>query len=791
MMTSVRDSLKLAGKAASIKQVAHLRNATFPLSMREFVGAPPADPVIPTGRVAQKKIPLKLLQSKVDQIINDRPRPLIQVRLNGEEKKFGQSEITVVKDSRAKGGYDYDDPIIHKSLAKPGERLSFEVPYLVASVTHYFYFQDLRSDGIGVEFFPGPPAGIEIGILFEKGGPLEVKVDGHTGHDIDIVGLIIKLKLEFGAAHGLLTVLGFVDDIEQAMSTGKTTKIPPISPTQTDPGYAKFSMNFWGKALEVTGYSWNVRELARNKLKDIVKKKFFYTNVSVNTLWPDGTVSEKFESTVNSKIFDALSDPDPVFREKFDTMLTRFLVGGDFYVTNAVSDGQSLIVDYIIPPGQLEPFPEKPQDALEPGLLANIDHIVVLMMENRSFDHMLGYLSKEGDRNGKVHTNVDGLKGGETNHYNGRDYPSFPLPDTRFIESPPHGHDPVLRQINNGNMDGFVAEFAKQYEAKGADPGRVMGYHTGEYVPVYDALANHFLICQRWFAAHPGPTFCNRFYTLTGRLNRKSETEWEKDNFAIADFKPVTTRTIFDHLTEHGVSWHFYEDQYCTLRKYERYTWDTEAVVDFNDPANGFEASARAGTLPSVSFIDPNFVDVPDDGDNDDGAPSDIRAGQHLIGRIVNAVMHGPKWNKTLLVITYDEHGGFYDHVTPPELPEAAKNMVPGITTYGVRVPAIVVSPWVDPGAVSNVVFDHTSIAKTIARRFMSKNPPDMGERVAVANDLSMVLRTTARDDMPSIPIPPKPEPNTAIARQAMTEADPDDFKTVMRTLQARYPVRR
>jgi len=101
------------------------------------------------------------------------------------------------------------------------------------------------------------------------------------------------------------------------------------------------------------------------------------------------------------------------------------------------------------------------------------------------------------------------------------------------------------------------------------------------------------------------------------------------------------------------------------------------------------------------------------------------------------------------------------------------------------------VSPWVDPGAVSNVVFDHTSIAKTIAKRFMSANPPDMGERVAVANDLSMVLRTTARDDMPSIPIPPKPEPDTAIARQAMTEAEPDDFKTVMRALQAKYPVRR
>lgn len=787
MMTSVRKSLKLPRITVSIKQVAHQRNAAFPLSLREFVGAPPPDP---SGRVAQKRIPLKLLQSKVDQIINDRPRPLIQVRLNGEEKKFGQSEITVVKDSRAKGDYDYDDPIRHKSLAKEGERLSFKKVF-----TYYYYFQDIRSERISVEFFSGPPAGIEIGVLFESKGPLELKVDGdYTIPDIDFEGLLIKLKLEFGSSNGKLTLLGFIEEIEMAISLGKTTKIPPpLNPNEPDLRRVKFSMNFRGQALEVIGSSASdVKKLARNKLKDIVKKKLIYTNVSVDVHnFFDGLPAESIESNVNSTIFDELSNPDPESRDKIDKKLTRFLVGGDFYVTNVASDGQSLIVDYIIPPGQLEPFPENPQDALEPGLLANIDHIVVLMMENRSFDHMLGYLSKEGDRNGKVRANVDGLKGGEINPYNGRDYPSFPLPDTRFIESPPHGHDPVLKQINNGNMDGFVAEFAKQYEAKGADPGRVMGYHTGEHVPVYDALANHFLICDRWFAAHPGPTFCNRFYTLTGRLNRNSSGVFEKDNFAIADFKPVTTRTIFDHLSEHGVSWHFYEDQYGTLRKYERYTWDTESIVDFNDPVKGFEASARAGTLPSVSFIDPNFVDVPDDGDNDDGAPSDIRAGQHLIGRIVNAVMHGPKWHKTLLVITYDEHGGFYDHVKPPELPEAAKYMVPEITTYGVRVPAIVVSPWVDPGAVSNVVFDHTSIAKTIAKRFMSKNPPDMGERVAVANDLSMVLRTTARDDMPGIPIPPKPEPNTAIARQAMTEAEPDDFKTVMRALQAKYPVRR
>src|SRR5215467_8635602 len=106
-------------------------------------------------------------------------------------------------------------------------------------------------------------------------------------------------------------------------------------------------------------------------------------------------------------------------------MVTRWLVGGDFYVVGIANDDHSLMIDYIVPPGQLEPFPENPQPALKPGPLANIDHIVVLMMENRSFDHMLGYLSKEGDSTKRVRTDIDGLRGGEVNSYKGQNYFSY------------------------------------------------------------------------------------------------------------------------------------------------------------------------------------------------------------------------------------------------------------------------------------------------------------------------------------------------------------------------------
>ncbi|MDQ3258437.1 MAG: hypothetical protein M3R15_31885, partial [Acidobacteriota bacterium] len=470
------------------------------------------------------------------------------------------------------------------------------------------------------------------------------------------------------------------------------------------------------------------------------------------------------------------------YRDKIDGIGKRFLLGGDYWVIGAESNSQTLTITYIVPQsGRVEPFPEYPQPPLDPGRLANIDHIVVLMMENRSFDHMLGYLSKDGGR-----TDVDGLRGDEKNPYRGRDYFSFPLPGTVFAEGPCHGHHCVLNQVNNGKLDGFVADYAPLAESKGIDPVEVMGYHNAAQVPVYHALAREFLICQRWFAAHPGPTFPNRFYTLTGRLNRDAYGGWEYDNPEMRDYAPVSTKTIFDHLTAQGVSWRYYEHGYCSLRMFERYTWDNVNIFDAGIDAENFVADTQDEMFPSVTFIDPDFINVPPG--NDDQPPTDIGYGQRLIGRVVNALINSPRWNKTLLVITYDEHGGFFDHVPPPPAPA-----VSGIDRYGVRLPAFVVSPWVEGGKVTDVVFDHTSILKTIIRRFLSAQPPDMGERVAAANDLSMVLQPTAQPAVRrNIPVPPAPVPNPALALRAeLATEGPRDFKELLRSMRARYPIRR
>ena len=141
------------------------------------------------------------------------------------------------------------------------------------------------------------------------------------------------------------------------------------------------------------------------------------------------------------------------------------------------------------------------------------------------------------------------------------------------------------------------------------------------------------------------------------------------------------------------------------------------------------------------------------------------------------------------LLITYDEHGGFFDHVPPP-----AAIPVSAINEYGVRVPTFVISPWVDRGKVSDVVFDHTSILKTIARRFLSARPPDMGERMTASttNDLSLVLQSTARNDKPSIPVPPAPLRDAALTKQAeVAMEDEGDFKGLLRAIQSRHPIRR
>jgi phospholipase C len=367
--------------------------------------------------------------------------------------------------------------------------------------------------------------------------------------------------------------------------------------------------------------------------------------------------------------------------------------------------------------------------------LQKIEHIVILMLENRSFDHMLGFLSLPESAGGRGRTDVDGLTGAadQTNDYDGRTYMPQPLHEYfSFPWDPPHQYIYVREQIANNN-GGFVEQFAKHHHQMYRhtpleDPGLVMGYHTADHVPIFDELARQFCVCDRWFSSLPGPTFPNRYYALAGTSAGITE-----DPDTIRP-QPADLKTVFEFMPK-GTWASYYHDVsslwLITKHRHHPLTGPFHTFATFRD-------HARQGTLPAASWLDPHYAVKTLKG-NDDHPPSDIRQGQKLVAEVYNTLLESPVWDKTMLVITYDEHGGFYDHVVPPQ----AADDFPNLTRYGVRVPTIIVSPWVAAGSASHTVFDHTSIIKTILQRFCRQpdgTTPSMSARSDAASDLGGLL---------------------------------------------------
>jgi phospholipase C len=419
------------------------------------------------------------------------------------------------------------------------------------------------------------------------------------------------------------------------------------------------------------------------------------------------------------------------------------------------------------------------------GLHPQVEHVVVVMLENRSFDHMLGYLKADG-----VLPDVDGLDPAEHGNLwpDGKRFePVKPLGERVFhhkIQDPGHGASDVREQLkdrNGGFLRNYVdvlarnkAAWRKQKKAippdKDLPPEAILGYHQADQLPVYDYLARNFVVCDRWFSSIPAHTWPNRLFATTGGVAPLAKNA---PNVLPALRKILGDAPIFDGTAFtaylHRDQWRWYSFDPATLRlvdsayrpggKPDRYSDANFAYFNKRTllEPHTFLDDAEHGRLPAVSWIDPNFVDfrfLGPPGSNDDHPPSRIILGQKFVLEVVAAIAGNPElWRKTLLLITYDEHGGFYDHVPPEDFPVVGERARAGRPkpAYGVRVPALVVSPWVDQH-VAHTVFDHTSIIKTILLHAADdlgrqEGYRAMGARTRNANDLGPLLtRTTPRE---------------------------------------------
>ena len=385
-------------------------------------------------------------------------------------------------------------------------------------------------------------------------------------------------------------------------------------------------------------------------------------------------------------------------------------------------------------PPDAQPIDAQPIDAAEEAcptstlsaeeLLAGIDTFVVLCMENRSFDHYLGSLSLIEGR-----AEVDGLTGSESNPDPDGNPVGVHVLDTFTPADPPHSWGPCHDQWDDGANDGFVKAHA------GSSQDDVMGYYLRWQLPITYALADQAALCDRWHCSLLGPTWPNRFY-LHGATSMG-----QKGNLPVAGFT-----SIFSRLNDAGVS---------NMNYHQGVAWATGGYLKLDNLAgiDSFFDAAAAGTLPQFSLIDPQFYG---NGANDDHPDHDVRMGQALIASVVAALAQSPQWERCLLAITYDEHGGFFDHVSPPECVDEREEF----QRLGFRVPGIVVGPHVKRGCVVHDLLEHVSVAATLTRRFGLE---PLNDRVAATADLSVCIDERRLSDPLAPPVLP-PVPMSRVA---------------------------
>jgi phospholipase C len=387
--------------------------------------------------------------------------------------------------------------------------------------------------------------------------------------------------------------------------------------------------------------------------------------------------------------------------------------------------------------------------------LQNIKTIIILMYENRSFDHMLGHLSYEN-----ILPEADGLKQPLTNYenlYQGGSYLPFIMPTDRELDFDiPHEYTDIALQLArstvNGklSMSGFVeayAAFIKVTPNIQCDP---MGFFSSKQVPITSFLAQHLCACDRWFSPLPSSTQPNRTMAFCG----------ESSIYKTALQTISAKNNIFDWLDKAGIDWRVYHDGLSFFALYPQ-LWKHVLGNRFKDNEFLF-SDLKDGDAPQVIIVEPTYHDGPhigSDHPNDNHAPLAIGWGEDFLRRTYEAAIANPNiWAETLMVVYYDEHGGFYDHVPPPSINTSIATDPPhAFDTLGARVPALLVSPWVEPGKVCHEVFDHTSVLQFLAEKFTPGTPysPEVAARSRSGQAIASISKALSDVSTPSAPPPP------------------------------------
>lgn len=399
-----------------------------------------------------------------------------------------------------------------------------------------------------------------------------------------------------------------------------------------------------------------------------------------------------------------------------------------------------------------------------------IKHVVVLVEENRSFDEFAGGLSYRGDVDGLLHRRFCNPvnSSSPTDH---REICAEPKAPNVTPDDPAHGISGVNFQLfetyhpdeaavdagqQKETMLGFVTEHESVYKTidlnRAAD---VIDYYAEEHVRVFAEMAENFVLFDEWFAAVPGPTNPNRAYLTCGTSAGHGRND---QAFLTA---ALTNKSIFQQLSEKGISWINYSNTTGFQPDALFYQWTVasgHAATNIK-PLNQFYADAKAGTLPAFSYLNPECCSY-----TSFHPPSPITTGEAFLKDVYEALRASPNWEDTLFILTFDEHGGFADHVPPPvnvpagddlsytEKAPDGKNITFNFKRLGVRVPTVIISPWVGKGVVEHTgptasgVYTHTSILAWLAKLWDLEN---LTPRTAWSSTFEHLITNHFRDDTP------------------------------------------